>query len=115
MRPRIRVARKEARTVDGIVFDSMAEAGRYCELKILETHGEIEKLERQPRFLLQEAFRHPVHGLQRAIYYIADFAYTRKGARIVEDCKGMRTEIYRLKKKLLLAKYPEINFQEVKA
>ena len=43
--------------VDMYVFDSIAESGRYKELKLLEQAGEITELTLQPRFLLQEAFR----------------------------------------------------------
>ena len=39
----------------------------------------------------------------RAISYYADFVYTEKGKLIIEDCKGMKTQVYKLKKKLLLA------------
>ena len=117
MSGRIRVSAPERRTSEGIVFDSRAEMKRFDELRMLERVGVIAGLERQPRFVLQEAFRHRAFGLQRAIEYRADFAYTERdtGRRIVEDCKGMLTEIYKLKRKLFLAKYPEIEFKEVSA
>ena len=110
--PRIRVAPKEARTLDGITFDSKAEMNRYAELKMLERAGVIEGLELQPKFILQDA----VDG-RRAITYFADFGYREKGKprRVIEDVKGHKTEVYRLKKKLLLAKYPDIDFREIKA
>ncbi len=41
---RYRVAPKEQRTVDGIVFDSKAEATYYAELKVRERLGEIARL-----------------------------------------------------------------------
>ncbi len=112
-KPRIRVSPKESRTVDGIVFASRAESNRYHELSLLQRAGEIHDLRIQVPYILQESFRHPVHGLQRAIKYIADFVYIEKnGMEIVEDSKGMRTEVYKLKKKLLLARFPMINFIE---
>jgi hypothetical protein len=43
--------------VDGIRFDSVKEARRYNELKLLERGGEIKNLELQPRFVLQESFK----------------------------------------------------------
>ena len=60
--------------VDMYVFDSIAESKRYKELKLLERAGEIQNLELQPHFLLQESFRK--NGkTYRKIEYIADFMY----------------------------------------
>lgn len=36
------------------------------------------------------------------MYYIADFVYTENGKKVVEDVKGCRTEVYKLKKKMVL-------------
>lgn len=110
---RIRVSPKEARTVDGIVFDSKREAARYLELRAMERAGLISELELQPEFELQEAFTR-AGKRERAITYRADFRYRddESGHWIVEDVKGMRTEVYRIKRKLLLHQYPEINFRE---
>ena len=89
-----RVAPKEQRTIDGICFGSRAEAARYCELKMQERDGKILRLE------LQVVFQ-----LQAGIKYIADFTYRREGecADTIEDVKGMKTVVYRLKKKLFEA------------
>ena len=93
-------------TIDGITFDSQKEANRYAELKLLERAGEIKHLQLQVPFTLQEAFT--LHGKKyRPITYIADFVYEQDGRTIVEDTKGMRTQVYQLKKKLFLAKYGE--------
>jgi len=85
-------------TVDGIQFDSKREAARYQELRLLEKAQEISDLKTQVPFLLI-----PKCGKNRAIYYYADFTYfdSRTGDDVVEDCKGCRTEVYRLKKKLM--------------
>ncbi len=100
---------------DGIRFDSIAEYRRYGELKLLEQAGEITCLEVHPRFLLQQAFTYN-HTRERAITYEADFAYYEKdGRRVIEDCKGVRTEAYKIKRKLFLARYPEVKFVEVEA
>lgn len=42
---------------------------------------------------------------ERPCDYIADFVYYENGKRIVEDCKGMRTDVYKIKRKLMLEKY----------
>lgn len=105
------VASKERRTKDGIVFASIAEMVRYNELKMLEKAGKISELKLQPKFLLIPKIKKG----DRATYYIADFSYTRNGACIVEDVKGFKTAVYKLKIKLLLWKYPDIHFLETKA
>lgn len=92
--------------VDGIRFDSRAEARRYRELKLLQRAGEIKDLELQPSFLLVDGFK--CRGKSyRDVRYIADFAYIEIKTRlhVVEDVKGVETEVFRLKKKLFLKKY----------
>lgn len=95
--------------VDGITFDSKAESRRYSELKLLERSGEIHQLRTQVKYPLC------VNGHNIATY-IADFEYRTRGLvneLIVEDCKGVKTPVYRLKKKLVLAIYG-INILETK-
>jgi len=89
---------------DGIKFDSLLEMRRYKELVILRDLGEIRNLELQPKFLLQDKFRHEGKGI-RAIHYVADFKYIRGNTVIVEDAKGMETDVYKIKKKLFLNQY----------
>ena len=103
--------------IDGIVFDSKREAARYRELALLQKAGEISDLERQVEFELiphqysvEERFsksgkklkdKHAL--LERKVCYVADFVYKdKKGNRIVEDTKGMRTKDYIIKRKLML-------------
>ena len=40
----------------------------------------------------------------RSIKYIADFTYYRGNLFIIEDTKGMRTDIYKQKKKMMAEK-----------
>lgn len=90
--------------VDGISFDSKKEAEFYAELKLREKAGEITHLRLQPRYLLQEAFKH--EGKQyREMEYIADFEYIENGETVVVDVKGFKTAVYMIKKKLFLYKY----------
>jgi hypothetical protein len=112
---RIKVSQKEERTCDGITFASKAEMNRYKELKMLEMAGKIRELQCQPSFVIQEVFIHKTFGKIQKISYKADFSYfdVELGHTVVEDVKGYKTEIYRLKKKLFLAKYPEVDFREV--
>lgn len=99
--------------IDGMVFDSKKEANRYLELKLLVKAKEIRDLELQPRFVLQESFKRK-GKTHRAITYIADFKYIdcKTGKTVVEDTKGYRTEVYNIKKKLFLNKYPDMEFVE---
>lgn len=92
-------------TVDGITFDSRREADRYLVLKGMEDDGAIEDLRRQVRYELVPAF--DVDGRHyRPVYYVADFVYMEEdGREVVEDVKGMRTDVYRLKSKLFARRY----------
>lgn len=90
--------------VDGITFDSRREADRYLVLKGMEEDGTIEDLRRQVRYELVPAF--DVDGKHyRPVYYVADFVYVEDGNEVVEDVKGMRTDVYRLKSKLFAYRY----------
>lgn len=90
--------------VDGITFDSKREADRYLVLKSMEEDGAIEDLRRQVRYELMPAF--DVDGRHyRPVFYVADFVYVEDGKTVVEDVKGMRTDVYRLKSKLFARRY----------
>lgn len=101
------VAAKADRTDrDGNVFDSKGEMVRWEELRLLQKAGRIRKLERQVRFPLE------VKGVKVATY-TADFTYEEKTtsvgawdwAPVVEDFKGLRTQVYLMKKRLMKAIY----------
>ena len=101
--------------VDGIKFDSKKEAARYEVLKGLELVGKIDRLELQPRFVLMDGFRYEGKAV-RKIEYVADFLYRDLSTceLIVEDVKGVKTDVYKLKKKLFLKHYGnEYKFKEV--
>jgi len=101
--------------IDGYKFDSIAESRRYQELRLLQTAGDISGLVVHPRYVLQEAFKYGM-GIERAITYIADFAYCcNSGWTVVEDVKGAKTEVYKIKRKLFIRKYPKFQFVEVTA
>lgn len=84
--------------VNGIKFDSKLEAKRYGELRLLEKAGAITDLVLQARFPL--SVDHQIIGS-----YVCDFLYLENGKKVVEDCKGLPTPIYRWKKKHLKAQY----------
>ena len=105
-------------TVDGDVFDSRKEYCRYLELQLLEKSGVIRDLHRQVTFdLIPEAREPDRYGprggfyrgkvIERGVSYIADFTYytvlpSGEEELVVEDCKGMRTDDYKIKRKLML-------------
>lgn len=88
---------KNIKTIkDGITFASKKEAKRYEELKILSKAQKIRDLELQPKYPLI------VNG-HKVCTYIGDFTYKENGKSIIEDVKGVKTSVYRLKKKLMKA------------
>lgn len=100
--------------VHGVRFASKAEARRYQELLLLGKVGVLRNLELQPRFPIM------VNGI-RVADYVGDFRYELEEMRfneggldgrcwtewidVVEDVKGMKTPMYRLKKKMVEAQY----------
>lgn len=104
-----------ARTeIDGITFASRHEANRYIELKYMERAGLISRLELQKVYTLigpQKDKSGKV--IERPVKYIADFVYKdQDGRTVVEDAKGMKTDVYKIKRKLMLSIYG-IRIQEV--
>ena len=66
--------------------------------------GEIEQLELQKKFVLVPAQRNKAGKVtERAITYRADFYYfdKKQGKYVVEDAKGVKTDVYKMKKKLM--------------
>ena len=106
-------AGKAARTMDGIVFDSIGEMKRWAELKTLAKSDHIRDLARQvPITLAPKA-----NGL-RVVKYVTDFhyfEYHKTGlvdhewpwCEVYEDYKGFDTPMSRLKRNLAARKLPE--------
>lgn len=93
---------KKVRLPDGTVYDSKKEYKRHMELMLLQRAGEISDLKRQVPYELI-----PKQDGERAVTYVADFVYkdARTGEEVVEDCKGFKTDVYKLKRKMLRYKY----------
>jgi hypothetical protein len=90
--------------IDGITFDSMKEAVRYQELKLLEKAGIITELELQVPYTLIPTQKISGKTYRKAVYK-ADFRYKENNRIVVEDVKGMKTAVYKLKKLLMYEKY----------
>lgn len=105
--------------VDGITFDSKAEARRYRDLRLAEAAGEIVQLQVHPVYELLPAFTTRQGERVRALAYEADFVYTeRDGRAVVEDVKGgkaTQTEAWKIKRKLFLHRYPDVELRIVEA
>lgn len=93
--------------VDGIKFQSLHEAHRYCELKYMERAHLISGLQLQRRFTLLGAQKDETGKvIERPLTYVADFVYKdQNGKTVVEDAKGMKTDVYKIKRKLMLSIY----------
>jgi hypothetical protein len=101
--------------------DSQKEARRLQQLLLLEKAGVITHLRQQVKYVLipsqYETYeRYSKKGkrlkdgqrcIEKECSYYADFVYTiaETGENIVEDTKGVRTEAYKIKRKLMLAVY----------
>lgn len=80
---------------DGIKFASKKERKRYLELQLLKKSSEV-------LFFLRQT---PMH-LQGGVKYILDFlVFWAAGHVTFEDVKGMRTSMYKTKKKLVESTY----------
>lgn len=79
-------------------YASKREANRAFELEILERMGQISELRKQVKYELV-----PKQEGERAVTYTADFAYKDKEGKLhVEDAKGMKTQQYVIRRKLML-------------
>ena len=125
--------------IDGILFDSHAEAKYYIGLKILRDAGEILTIECHPKYVFQPAYRKCCgiihHGkdemhapskdlcpdcgkkmkAESALFYEADFRVTfRDGHQEVIDVKGVRTRAFERSRKMFEYRYPHLTLKIVK-
>lgn len=86
-------------------YASKKEAARAAQLKRMQECGQIRNLREQVPYLLIPAYK-DAEGktVERACHYRADFVYEAFPTwnPVVEDCKGMRTREYVIKRKLML-------------
>jgi Protein of unknown function (DUF1064) len=81
---------------ENIKFASKKELKRYLELQALKRLGEV-------IFFLRQT---PFH-LSGGVKYVCDYlVFWKDGEVTIEDVKGMRTDMYKLKKKQVEALYP---------
>lgn len=78
-------------------YASKAEARRAAELKMLERAGKITDLQEQVRWKVI-----PSQDGERPVFYVVDFQYRDQNGELhLEDVKGVRTDAYIIKRKLM--------------
>lgn len=93
--------------IDGISFDSQAEADYYCQLKLLLRAGKIDGFCRQARFIVTEG-----KNGEKGTEYVTDFIiFLPNGKYRIVDVKGVKTEVFKLKVKCLREKYPKLKIE----
>jgi hypothetical protein len=95
---------------DGILFDSQKEADYYSELKLQLKTGNIKGFCRQPEFILVEGFAE-----RKPVTYRADFiVFNLDGTCEIVDIKGFETEVFKLKHKQFMNKFPGLELKIIK-
>ncbi len=85
---------------DGVLFDSKKEMARYAVLKLLACGNVISDLKLQVPFELAPSVI--VAGRKKpALRFVADFVYHENGKQVVEDVKGVLTDVYKIKRHLM--------------
>ncbi len=104
--PKPNLYKNKKHEIDGIVFASEKEGRRYGMLKQLQKSGYIQSFELQPRFDYVIQYHANGRVYSKKAHYKADFAVKQNdGSIVIEDVKGMRTEEYKRKKKIVEALY----------
>lgn len=94
-------------SIDGILFDSQAEANYYCNLKILLKIGKIDGFGRQIRFVITDG-----KNGEKGTEYVADFVvFYPDGTYRIVDVKGVQTPVFKLKVKCFREKYPKLKIE----
>ena len=103
---------------DGYTFDSQKEYERYLYLKQLQRQGVISSLTVHKKFQLTPTIYVDREGRKvskwvkdkklwekESSYYCDFFYYDKDGRPVVEDVKGFKTDLYKLKKKIMADKH----------
>jgi len=89
------VSPKADRTVDGKTFSSKLESRVYTMFRDAGLHFDL-----QPRYVLQPKF--DLNGRHyREIAYVADFLLHTDAGDIIVDAKGIETDVFKLKQKMM--------------
>ena len=103
------VAARDDRTAQGIVFDSKREMEAFLRLQQAEKAGAIRHLKRQVPFTWEIVYRANGKEYVKREKYVSDFTYVEKvgdvDTFVVLDVKGVRTAVYKRKKRIMLELY----------
>ena len=106
--------------VDGIQFDSLNESSYYVQIKQIRDskqptdHGLLLSFEMQKPYEIVPSFVKNGHRISK-MEYLADFVlHYDSGKTRVIDVKGVETDVFKLKKKLVEYKYPEVEIECLK-
>ena len=102
--------RSRKTVINGITFASKLEAERYQQLRMMAKAGVIRDLVLQPEFQIFRGYVDSDTGVKiKSRYYVADFQYVDIKAHkvIVEDTKGIETDVFRLKWDYVRSEYPQ--------
>lgn len=91
-----------------LLFDSKAESRWYPNLLLLEKAGDIHDIDLQPKY------KFILDGVYTGITYKGDYRFYEQGQEVCMDVKGMETPVFKLKKKLMKAFYPDVELRIVK-
>ena len=96
VKPKVNKYSAKMTRIDGIMFDSKAEAARYSELKLMKAAGLIDKLDTHPIFPIE-------HNDQKICMVELDFRYwdEKQCKYVFEDVKGINNALSTLKRKLV--------------
>lgn len=98
---------------NGVKFSSRKEARYAQQLDLLVKAGVVSHYDVQPSYELQPSYKQGEKTI-RDIRYVADFKVFYASGRVeIVDCKGVKTPVYLLKKKLFEYKFPGLRITEV--
>lgn len=102
------VSTKDDRTYNGIAYDSRREMQHAMELDLLLKTGVVTKIERQ-MWVPLVVDGHAICSI------VVDFRVTYQDGRVLyEEVKGFDTAIWKLKRKLFTALYPELEYKVIR-
>lgn len=101
-------------TINDIQFDSLNESRYYIKLLQEKKAGIIKSFEMQQSFLITPSYKKNGKTI-RKMEYLADFViqYPDGSTRVI-DVKGVETDVFKMKKKLVEYMYPDVTIECVR-
>ena len=102
------VAQPRDRTYNGRMYRSKLEAIYAQSLDLMLKAGDILSWEYEPRFKLE------VEGVKIANHFPDFLVTTQHGQEEIHECKGVETDAWRMKWRLMKALFPEYRYKVIK-